>query len=106
RILVLWSYVPMDRLIEGGIGRPKFGSLLREDVNSGDAGLRSLPLEDRVSYYSGGKMRKHYERRQFNGRFVSAHGIAAEYFLIIFSLHRRGSTRKPWMLSTKTIKKV
>ncbi|GKG06204.1 hypothetical protein Tco_0326290, partial [Tanacetum coccineum] len=39
----------------GGIGRPEFGSLLREDVQSGGVVLRSLPLEDRVSYYSVGK---------------------------------------------------
>nr|GFC74310.1 hypothetical protein [Tanacetum cinerariifolium] len=70
----------MDRLIEGGIRRPEFGSLLREDVYSGNTGLRSLPLEDRVSYYSVRKKRKRCERRQCTVRFVLPYGIAVELY--------------------------
>nr|GEX53801.1 hypothetical protein [Tanacetum cinerariifolium]GEY89173.1 hypothetical protein [Tanacetum cinerariifolium] len=62
----------------GGIWRQEFGSLLREDVQNGDVGLRSLPLEDRVSYYSVGKKRKRHERRKATRRFVSHHGITVE----------------------------
>ncbi|GJZ62272.1 receptor protein kinase [Tanacetum coccineum] len=72
---MVFSYLD---LIAGGIGRPEFGSLLREDVQSGDVGLRSLPLEDRVSYYSVRKKRKRRERRKVISHFVSPHGIAAE----------------------------
>nr|GEW87699.1 hypothetical protein [Tanacetum cinerariifolium] len=39
---------------KGGRGRPKFGSLLREDVQSGDVDLRSLPFEGDIATEDAG----------------------------------------------------